>query len=133
EDTAGRRRIYRQSGIIVAGAIDNLYRQEKSIPCRATVQGWRDLGCITGITQPFEDNVRIQGVTSRDLCHRNAGSRRLQADRPLLFIRPKSLGPPCHQSPQSVRYPWRTLSNTLYPRQSSGAGRLRSQVLLAKR
>lgn len=38
DDASGRRRIYGQSGIIVAGVIDNLYWQEKSIPCRATAK-----------------------------------------------------------------------------------------------
>src|SRR5690606_18498236 len=43
-----------------------------------------------------EDQVRVHRVAKRHLSNGNAGRRRLQADRPLLLIRPKPPCPPRH-------------------------------------
>ena len=57
------------------------------------------------VTQPFEDDVRIQRVAPRHLRHGYIGRRRLEADRPLLLDGPKTLGSTRHQQAHSVRYP----------------------------
>ena len=49
---------------------------------------------------------------------------RLQTDRPLLLVRPKSLRPTRHHAPTVPTIPSWTLSITLCPRQCSDAGRL---------
>lgn len=77
------------------------------------------------VTQPFEDDVRIQRVAPRHLRHGYIGRRRLEADRPLLLDGSKTLGSTRHRQAHSVRYPRRTLSDPLSPRQSGVPRRLR--------
>ncbi len=57
------------------------------------------------IAQPLEHHVGVRRITARYLRNRNARSRRLQADRPLLFVRPKPLCPTRHA---------RTIVSTIY-------------------
>ena len=65
----------------------------------------RCLRGITRIAQPLEHHVGFRRITARYLRNRNAWSRRLQADRPLLFVRPKPLCPTRHA---------RTIVSTIY-------------------
>jgi len=75
------------------GVFDDLHRQKAQTGFLGSRSG---LGPILGIAQPFEDQVRVHRIAKRHLSHRNARRRRLQADRPLLIIRPKSSRPPRH-------------------------------------
>jgi hypothetical protein len=67
-------------------------------------------------------------VALRHTRNRHARCRRLQTDRPLLLVRPKPFRPTRHHAPIVSNISWWTLSTTLYARQSSGAGRLRSDI-----
>lgn len=73
---------------------DDLYGQKARLLCWGRNRG--GVRRITGIAQPLEDQVRVHRVAPRHLSHRNARRRRLETDRTLLLIRPKSLRPTRH-------------------------------------
>ncbi len=78
--------------------IDDLDRQETG-----RWPGSRRRACRKPqITQPFEDQVRIQRIPPGDLGDRHIPRGRLKADRPLLVIRPKPPRSPRHPQPHSV-------------------------------
>src|SRR5690606_693775 len=76
------------------GLRDDLYGQKPRLLCWARNRG--GVRRITGIAQPLEDQVRVHRVAPRHLSHGNARRRRLETDRTLLLIRPKSLRPTRH-------------------------------------
>lgn len=69
--------------------LHDLDRKKRRIPERTRAR--LSLGRKAWITQPFEDQVRVDRVTPRDLSNRNARRSRLKADRPLLLVRPEPL------------------------------------------
>lgn len=91
---AGDRRIRDSRGC--PDILHDLDRQKLHALRRAPARQRR--GRKASITQPFEDQVRVDRVTPRDLSNRNARSRRLKADRPLLLVRPEPLRPTRHAS-----------------------------------
>ncbi len=76
------------------GLRDNLHRQKVRLHRRHRHSCW--VRRITGIAQPFEDQIRVHRVAPRHLGNRNTRRSRLQADRPLLVIRPEPPRPTRH-------------------------------------
>ena len=102
------------------GMMHDVDRQEtRCLRCRLR-RAWRK-PCIM---HSFVDQIRVQPIASRDLRSRYIRRYRLNADRPLLVIRPKPPHSTHHPQPHSVHYPERTLSHWFHYRQGSQAGRL---------
>lgn len=66
----------------------------------------------------LEHHVRVDCLAPSNLGYRNTRRSRLKADRPLLFIRSKSLRLANQNLPRSVHYRWWTLSVTPHTRQT---------------
>jgi len=109
--------------LVTGGVINDLDRQKARLDLRNGIRFRRK----ARITQSLEDQVRVHRISARHLGNRYVRGRRLKTDRPLLLVRPKPLRSTRHPMPRSVHYLWWTLSNTLYARQGSDAGRLLSQ------
>ncbi len=110
----------RRRSAVANRALDDLDRQEAGIRRRDGIRVWRK----PRVTQPFEDDVRIQRVAPRHLRHGNTGRRRLETDRPLLLHGPEPLGSTRHRKAHSVRYPKRTLSDAPWTGQGGVPGRV---------
>ena len=76
------------------GMIRSAWPRLRGAIARRSARTWCDGSAW--IAQPFEDQVRVHRVAKRHLRNRNAGRSRLQADRPLLLIRPKPPRPSRH-------------------------------------
>ena len=76
------------------GLRDNLYRQKARLFWKGRSRG--GVRRITGIAQPLEDQVRVYRVAPGNLGHGNTRRSRLEADRPLLLVRPEPLRPTRH-------------------------------------
>lgn len=72
----------------------DLHWQKPCLRRRGRKQRW--VRRIAPVTQPSEDQIGIHRIALRNLSNRNTRCRRLETDRPLLFIRPKPLRPPRH-------------------------------------
>ena len=70
----------------------DLHWQKPCLRRRGRNQRW--VRRIAPVTQPSEDQIGVHRVALRNLGNRNTLCRRLETDRPLLFIRPKPLRPP---------------------------------------
>lgn len=73
---------------------DDLYGQKARLLWRGQSRG--GVRREPGIAQPREDQIRVHRVAPRHLGHRNTRRSCLEADRPLLIIRPKPLRPTRH-------------------------------------